>query len=126
MPKLADRTLQAVKKDVGGETYKFLLSWGAVKKARRKGWLKEDTDVSGDSTEELVEAAKEGDDEATDEVLSVVAAARLPYEEDITPEMIPQSMWFFDIVDVFEKITDTQRINEALAEELGEEKGKKA
>jgi hypothetical protein len=125
MPKLADRTLQAVEKDLGDETYKFLLTFSAVKKARRKGWVSEDTDVSGDAAEELAEAAKEGDEESEDELLRLVATARLPYEEDITPEMIDQSMWFFDIVDVFKKITDTEYIDEKLAEELGEGKEKK-
>jgi len=125
MPKLANRTLRAVEKDLRGETYKFLLTFTAVEKAREKGWIDEDTEVSGDSVEEVAEAAEEGDEESHHEMLGIVAAARLPYEEDITPEMIDESMWFFDIVDVFHKITDTQSINEALAEELWEEKGKK-
>jgi hypothetical protein len=125
MPNLADRTLQAVEKDLGGETYKFLLTTSAVQKARRKGWVNEDTEVSGDSAEELTEAAEEGDDESLQQVLALVAAARLPYEEDITPEMVDQSMSFFEVVSVFEKISDAH-IDEDLAEELGEGKGKKA
>jgi hypothetical protein len=124
MPKLADRTLRAVEKDLGGETYKFLLTTLAVKRARLKGWVSEDTEVSGDSAEELAEAAEDGDEDSLQEVLALVAAARLPYEEDITPEMVNQSMSFFEVVSVFEKISDAH-IDEDLAEKFGEEEGKK-
>jgi len=124
MPDLADRTLQAVEKDLGGETYKFLLTTSAVQKARRKGWVSEDTEVSGDSAEELAEAAEEGDDESLQQLLALVAAARLPYEEDITPEVVDQSMSFFEVVGVFEKISEAH-IDEDLAEELGEKEEKK-
>jgi hypothetical protein len=125
MPNLADRTLQAVEKDLGGETYKFLLTTSAVQKARRKGWVSDDTEVSGDSAEELAEAAEDGDEDSLQQVLALVAAARLPYEEDITPEMVDQSMSFFEVVGVFEKISEAH-IDEDLAEKLGEEEGKKA
>ena len=123
MPKLADRTLTAVEKELDGDTYKFLLTTSAVQKARRKGWISEDTEVSGDAAEELAEAAEEGDGESLEQLLALVAAARLPYEPETTPEMIDKSMSFFEVVSVFEKISDAH-MDQELAEELG--KGKKA
>ena len=122
MPKLADRTLQAVEKDLDGETYKFLLTTSAVQKARRKGWISEDAEVSGDAAEELAEAAEAGDGESLQQLLALVAAARLPYEPETTPEMIDKSMSFFEVVSVFEKISDAH-MDQELAEELG--KGEK-
>ena len=122
MPKLADRTLTAVEKELDGDTYKFLLTTSAVQKARRKGWISEDTEVSGDAAEELAEAAEEGDGESLEQLLALVAAARLPYEPETTPEMIDKSMSFFEVVSVFEKISDAH-MDQELAEELGKGEG---
>ena len=118
MPKLADRSLQAVEVDLGGEAYKFLLTTSAVEKARRKGWVNADADVSEAS--DLAEEAQAGDDESLQQVLALVAAARLPYEDDVTPEMIDRSMSFFEVVSVFEKISEAHT-DEDLAEELAGE-----
>ena len=122
MPKLADRTLQAVEKELDGETYKFLLTTSAVEKARRKGWIRGDTEVTGDAAEELADAAEKGDHESLREMLGLVAASRLSYEPETTPDLIDRSMSFFEVVSVFEKISDAH-MDQELAEELGKGEG---
>lgn len=117
MPKLSDRKLTAVRHNLGGQEYQFLLTWDGMEEARRRKWVNAETPSDAESAEEAIEAAQSKEDMGY--VPAIVATALLPFDDDATPELVKEHMHWAEIIAVFRKVMDTQT-DAALQEHMEE------